>query len=351
MANLHANLCSYHFEEALAANSADANDCFVLDLSKDDSGNAVRSREHILEVAACCLMDLPLDMTVFTKLYVIGKWVMAYEDDSLTLQEEYHRHHVEWSTVAEQMVELIETMPLLKEVTWISDLPFTAEFLDALPTTLTKLIVNLEQPVFPQEGNTLSTYGKTIEPSEMTSLLDMTQLEELRLFKIPEISFQPVVWGTVFRNKTAKGMKVLELEMARPAVVRPGDWCLAHDVVDLDVAAGVYMAQKYKGASGNGMLDWLLGFGQYLDVRCIRKARIVADLGEGGVLPLRCLKLDGIVVDHFPFVEELSTLELVVFSEGCVNAGLRRPSSSGSSNPIMMHWPKCAGAYQAHEGQ
>lgn len=129
---------------------------------------------------------------------------------------------------------------------WNSDLPFTAEFLDALPTTLTKLIVNLEQPVLPQEGNTLSTYGKTIEPSDMASLLDMTQLEELRFFKIPDITFQRVVWGTVFRNDLKNGMKVLELEMARPAVVRPGDWRYAHDVVDLDVAAGVYMAQKYK---------------------------------------------------------------------------------------------------------
>lgn len=139
----------------------------------------------------------------------------------------------------------------------------------------------------------------------MASLLDMTQLEELRFFKIPDITFQRVVWGTVFRNDLKNGMKVLELEMARPAVVRPGDWRYAHDVVDLDVAAGVYMAQKYKyiksltstsitlltcilrGASGNGMLDWLLGFGQYLDVRCIRKARIVAGRGESEALPLR----------------------------------------------------------------
>lgn len=135
MPDLHADLFAYRFEEALAADCADANDCFVLDISKDDSGNSVYSLEHILEVAACSLMDLPQDMTVFTKLYVIGKWVMAYEDEvrtshrsispdiftdqlqSETPKEGYHRHHVEWSTVAEQMVELIETMPLLKEVT------------------------------------------------------------------------------------------------------------------------------------------------------------------------------------------------------------------------------------------
>lgn len=144
MSNTNADLLpySFDFEEAFDADSADENECFILNIGEDESGTPTRSLERILEVMACSLENLPQDMKIYTKLYVFGTWVMAYEEDvwashtyqisgdshsdfaqSEAQREAYHRQRVEWSDAAEYMAKLIETMPLLKEVTYVYPLP------------------------------------------------------------------------------------------------------------------------------------------------------------------------------------------------------------------------------------
>lgn len=55
-------------------------------------------------------------------------------------------------------------------------------------------------------------------PDDMKLLVAFTKLKELRIFGMHE-SFQSVIWKTVFRNTTDKGMSVLDLQMATPPLV------------------------------------------------------------------------------------------------------------------------------------
>lgn len=73
MAELKANLDPYQLEQALEADRPDPT-CFVLDVGRDDKGDAVDSLEHVVSIVDNYLLyvhDLP---SPTTKLYVVGDW-------------------------------------------------------------------------------------------------------------------------------------------------------------------------------------------------------------------------------------------------------------------------------------
>ncbi|KAF2856992.1 hypothetical protein T440DRAFT_412435 [Plenodomus tracheiphilus IPT5] len=91
----------------------------------------------------------------------------------------------------------------------------------------------------------------------------------------------------------------------------------------------------------------------------MRKARITAKLDHTKPLPLQYLKLNGFVIDHLPFEEELTSLELLICGEMCIDAGVRVPETrqaphnrwSGVVNNTLTHcmimWPNWNGIFDA----
>jgi hypothetical protein len=105
---------------------------------------------------------------------------------------------------------------------------------NALPTTLTKLIIDLGQPIrYEVYGVQREHY---IQSDDMQPLVQQTNLEELRLFRIP-FSIQSIAWETVFRN---------ELQMADGPIVRNGHWRKADEVRGLNVAHAALLEIEYK---------------------------------------------------------------------------------------------------------
>lgn len=151
-------------------------------------------------------------------------------------------------------------MPALKELTyvyllaalacslmspsWISGLPFMAVVWEKLSTSLTKLVLDLGQPVRLQQDGT-NEYKSYITPAEMRPLVQQTELEELRLFGMHD-SLQSVYWETVFRNTSKTGMRVLDLNMAAHPIVRQDHWRKAEDVRGLTVPKADSKEKEYK---------------------------------------------------------------------------------------------------------
>jgi hypothetical protein len=131
---------------------------------------------------------------------------------------------------------------------WISGLPFTARVWEKVPTSLTKLVLDLGEPVrLDQDGHVL--HKSYITPSEMKPLEEYVNLRELRLFRVRE-SLQPLVWKTVFRNTSRSGMRVLDLQMAAAPIVRSQEWRKAKDVAGLTVSTEQSLDKQYKGSDG-----------------------------------------------------------------------------------------------------
>jgi hypothetical protein len=155
---------------------------------------------------------------------------------------------------------------------------------EKLSTTLSKLVLDLGQPVRLQQDGDLE-YKSYITPAEMKPLQQQTELKELRLFRVHD-SLQSVVWDTLYRNKAEGGMRVLDLQMASPPLVRKEHWHKAQDVVGLTVPKGDHKEKEYKGVDGKGVLHYSFGTGEYLDDFCMRRARIASGLDEAKPLPL-----------------------------------------------------------------
>jgi hypothetical protein len=131
----------------------------------------------------------------------------------------------------------------LIRLSWVSGLPFMAAVWNALPTTLTKLIIDLGQPIrYEVYGVQREHY---IQSDDMQPLVQQTNLEELRLFRIP-FSVQLIAWETVFRNTSDGGMQILELQMADGPIVRNGHWRKADEVRGLNVAHAALLEIEYK---------------------------------------------------------------------------------------------------------
>jgi hypothetical protein len=104
---------------------------------------------------------------------------------------------------------------------------------EKLSTTLSKLILDLGQPVRLQQDGDIE-YKSYITPAEMKPLQQQTELKELRLFRVHD-SLQTIVWDTLYRNTADGGMRVLDLQMAAAPLVRKEHWHKAKDVVGLTV--------------------------------------------------------------------------------------------------------------------
>ncbi|RYO69995.1 hypothetical protein AA0113_g3368 [Alternaria arborescens] len=367
MAELKDNLGPYILEKALTADRA-KRDCFVLDVSRDKNGNVVSSLEHVVEQVDDYLVNAYDRSAPVTKLYVVGEWMPTppkKDDEKNTILEEQkqyanepHPHtkpEKEWHDAGEQIAKLVQQMPALKELTWISGLPFMAVIWEKLSTSLTKLILDLGQPVRLQQDGT-NEYKSYITPAEMRPLVQQTELEELRLFGMHD-SLQSVYWETVFRNTSTTGMRVLDLNMAAPPIVRQDHWRKADNVRGLTVPKADSKEKEYKGVDGKGVLHYAFGTGEYLDDFSMRKGRIAAGLEEAKPLSLWCLKLDGFVVDYLPFEQELSRIALLTCGKDCIDSGLRAPKTprtphnrwakmvNNATSHCLIRWPNWTGVF------
>jgi hypothetical protein len=240
-------------------------------------------------------------------------------------------------------------------VSWVSSLPFSATIWEKLPTTLTKLVLDLGEPVrLEQDDDTL--HRSYITSDEVKPLQEQVKLKELRLFRVHN-SFQPLVWETVFRNTSDSGLRILDVRMAAAPIVRSEQWKKAKDVAGLTVSLEESEDKGYKGMNGKGCLHYTIGTGEYLDDYCIRKARITSGLDEATPLPLWCLKLDGFVIDHLPFGHELSNIVLLTCGENCIDSGLRAPKTcrvpqnkwskavNNATSHCLIKWPNWTGIF------
>ena len=113
-----------------------------------------------------------------------------------------------------------------------------------LSTSLTKLVLDLGQPVrLQQDGE--NEYKSYISPAEIKPLIQQTELKELRLFHMHD-SYQSIYWEAVFRNTSKTGMRVLDLDMAAPPIVRKDHWHRAEDVRGLTVPKIDSKEKEYK---------------------------------------------------------------------------------------------------------
>ncbi|KAI4620507.1 uncharacterized protein J4E87_007195 [Alternaria ethzedia] len=362
MAELKDNLGPYVLETTLAADRAD-DSCYVLNVGRDENGDVTSSLKHVNEQVDDYLINVYDRVTPVTKLYVVGEWksALAKKDTDRTsiLEEQSHctiewltKREQEWRDAGEHIAKLVEQMPALKELTWISALPFMAVTWTKLSTSLTKLVLDLGQPVrLQQDGE--NEYKSYISPAEMKPLVQQTELEELRLFHMHD-SLQSIYWEAVFRNTSKTGMRVLDLDMAAPPIVRKEHWHKAEEVRGLTVPKIDSKEKEYKGIDGKGVLHYSFGTGEYLDDFSMRKGRIAAGLEEAKPFPLWCLKLNGFVVDYLPFEQELSRIALLTCGKDCVDSGLRAPNTSRNpynregkavNNRCLIQWPNWTGVF------
>ncbi|KAF2654123.1 hypothetical protein K491DRAFT_717410 [Lophiostoma macrostomum CBS 122681] len=333
--------------------------CATIDVSRNERGHEVRSLWHLRDEIAK-RMDQFNDCT---KLYVLGEWMFSFDAiDPIEKDPDGGRiithEEKEWNEGVALIKTVIKSMSNLQELTWSSTLPFMESIWSALPTTVTKLVLDVGYPIrLDADDSNRPIY---LNQESMRPLINYTKLTELRIFGMRD-TYQSTIWETVYRNEVENGnMRVLELQMAAPPLVRHEGWNKAKDVQGLRV--DLEESRPYRGNVGKGTLHHELGFGEYLDDLCMRKARLAAGLDETKPLPLWCLKLDGFVVDNLPFELELSYIVLLVCGDMCIDAGLRAPKTSSPRNVwngivknatthCMIDWPLWAGVFDAQGRQ
>lgn len=113
-----------------------------------------------------------------------------------------------------------------------------------LTTSLTTLVLDLGRPVrLHIDGDVL--HQSRISANEMKPLKNHVQLKELRLFRMYD-SLQPLIWETVYRNISEGGMRVLDLQMVSPPLIRSKRWHTAGDIVGLTVINDESVEKEYK---------------------------------------------------------------------------------------------------------
>ncbi|USP82488.1 hypothetical protein yc1106_09762 [Curvularia clavata] len=392
MADLKEYLGAYSLRKALEADRPSG--CFVLDVGHDQIGNPIKSHKHITEVLYEHLVHGDEFPEPFIKLYVIGDWNTSCDnntevEDSVAMSQSMCKASIcscsifrrygsnweltvkkpggkteleqEWCEAVDKIANLIKLMPALKELTWISAIPFMGKIWDTLPTNMTKLVLDLSQPIRIERDGDIE-YKSYIAPKDMKPLVQQTQLEELRMFGMHD-SMQAVVWETAYRNVSEGGMRVVDLQMAAEPIVRMDHWRKAMDVVGLTVPKQDSNESEYKGIEGKGVLHHSFGTGEYLDAFCMRKARISAGLEESRPLPLWSLKLNGFVVDYLPFEHELSRIVLLTCGDDCIDSGLRAPRTlltphnrwsqivNYAPSHCLIQWPNWTGVFDDNGDQ
>ncbi|KAH8723897.1 hypothetical protein GQ44DRAFT_740652 [Phaeosphaeriaceae sp. PMI808] len=363
MSEFRSTLEPYKLEAALI-NDCD-HDCLVIDVGRDGEGHSVASLDLVLEKVNHYVYHNPSLVFDAKKLYIIGGWnhskSEAVADSDMQDKQKIPDGKLKWHEAIASIKILMGKMRNLQELTWVSQLPFTAALWEVLPLTLTKIVLDLGEPVR-IEHNGEDLYKAYIAPEDITPLQLQTKLKELRLFRVRD-SMQSIVWETIFRNTSDTGMLVLDIQMAVMPMVRSKQWLEANNVTGLNVPLEESEEMGYKGLDGRGVLHYSMGTGEYLDSYCIRKARIASGLEETTPLPLWCLKLDGFVIDNLPFEKELSRIILLTCGEKCIDGGLRAPKNpktpqkygswavNNTPSHCIIQWPNWTGIFEDHGHQ
>ncbi|KAF2476578.1 uncharacterized protein BDR25DRAFT_277823 [Lindgomyces ingoldianus] len=349
--------------------------CISIDVGRDEYGMVVESLQHLTREVEYFILPDQAKLRLATKLYVIGHWnftsdILEEADQAeaqasepwTIIKKAKTPEEEEWKEGLELIFKVIRKLENLKELTWVfhdligsdwvSTLPFVPSTWEVLPTTLTKLVLDISQPV--RLDGTDAHRESYLPQSGLKPLVNFDKLEELRIFGMRD-SFQSIIWETVYRHDPdSDGMRILELSMANRPLIRQEGWLKAQEVVGLRVAKDD--ENPYKGLDGKGVLHYSYGTGEYLDDYCIRKARGSAGVDENKPVPLWRLKLDGFVVDHLPFETELSFLVFLSCGNQCIDAGLRAPKTLNSHNTwkcyipnaithCMIDWPEWTGIF------
>ncbi|KAJ4362209.1 hypothetical protein N0V95_001453 [Ascochyta clinopodiicola] len=344
-----------------AADRANNKSYVLIDVGRDSKGRAVPSLERLKRKVRKCLATEKKHVFATTKLYIVGEWHTVELSEELDERQKILACAKEWDDGVDALRKLIGTMGKLKELVWTCGLPFMASVFNELPTRLTKLVLDLGNPVRVFDDTKVLT-KLHIRADDLKPLLKQTRLLELRLLRIRD-SVQFVAWKTVYLSQIPGGMRILELQMDAAPIIHNEHWRKATDVRGLTVAMPGLLEKPNKGDGGKGSLHWKFGYGEYLDSDCIRKARIESGIEEAVPLPLECLKLDGFVVDHLPFEYELTDIILLTCGEKCIDAGMRAPKTqaepynawSKQVNNVacrcLIQWPNRTGIFDTEGDQ
>ena len=128
---------------------------------------------------------------------------------------------------------------------WISGLPFKPAVWAAMSVKkTTKLVLDVGKPLTLNPANDYR--DQHLEADDMAPLIQFTALEELRIFSM-HLSYQSIIWETVYRNKSDSGMiRVLDLEMVEAPIIRQKHWLVAADVTGLNVEIDEPNTDKYE---------------------------------------------------------------------------------------------------------
>lgn len=329
-------------------------DCITINTGKDGNGLVKNTLVHVQKTVAK-LLESPDALKSVTKLYVTGDFILDLDmvderhgkgqDETNLITPEEH----EWTRAVEYIDEVIQRMESLLELTWVSGLPFLDLILQRLPRKLVKLRFDIQHPV----RLDTSDFRRPIyfQRRDMKPLTEFVKLKELRIFGMME-SCQSVIWETVWRSEAeGKMMELLELTMCLDPIIRSGPsqtkWVKADGVKSI-MRLSKDEAVDYRGMGGRGFLHHSYGYGEYLDVISIRKARLATGIAEDAPsLPLLRLILDGFVVDSLPFEVEMNAVTFLQFGKQCYDAGFtlanrvsrkQGPSDFGL-HPTIVAWP------------
>lgn len=121
MAELKASLRPYNLDVALERDGEDEG-CFVLDVGADEEGEPVESVKRVEGVVEGYLARGEEPEVPVTKMYVIGEWNTALdeEEDKGNGECEVHgksKYEREWEEAGRKIAKMVEKMPGLKELT------------------------------------------------------------------------------------------------------------------------------------------------------------------------------------------------------------------------------------------
>ncbi|KAI9775943.1 MAG: hypothetical protein M1835_005660 [Candelina submexicana] len=206
---------------------------------------------------------------------------------------------------------------------WKGELPFTKEMWRAIrPGKLKAMYLDLWRP-----GVTRDEIAGDVLPFEdLRPLRQYVHVKDLSIVGMLD-SYQPMIWEAAW---VMKKLARLDLRMALEPVLRRGnEWPFIQNRWKMKKLEEV--GRGYHGDKGSGVINYQLGYGEYLDPLAIMKARRVmcpvVDSEHDKYIHLEHLALAGFVVDAQPFIkafcpECLKHLEIV---QDCVDAGLAMP--------------------------
>jgi hypothetical protein len=94
MAEVKDNLGPYILEKALAADRGDDN-CFILDVGRNNEGDIVSSLEHVIEQVDDYLINVYDRLAPVIKLYIVGEWkptLPKKSDEKIGMPEEQKQY-------------------------------------------------------------------------------------------------------------------------------------------------------------------------------------------------------------------------------------------------------------------